>query len=393
MGNIMNMSNSNIQYQQTEAGVPQVVGPQTQGAAPLPQAGYPAPVKQPKGWGKLLAAFGLFFAAQLAQIVFVLFGFLSRTDDGMLTVAELGGGVVALLFVVLLGGKKLATPSLEGMDVAWKAIKWIFITDLVIIVIEIVGLFIDGSFELARLWPLRVATLFLLCAGVGLFEESMFRGLCFQGLLARMGTSTKGIFWAVVLSSFIFGLMHVDFMGTNWSDPSQAVQAVLKVFQTGIFGFAAAVAVLKTGNLWPVIILHGLNDFMLMLVTNGLMNNPISTEYVIEGSEGLMVIALYLTLIFAYSPSVVTSMRMLKEHPAPDRGQFYKVRTVPVGYAVAPPVAAAVPQQVYAAPQRVYTQAPQHVYAAPQPSTSPAHINQGQQPPVSQTGSTQAPEQ
>ena len=217
-----------------------------------------------------------------------------------------------------------------------------------------------------------------------------------------MGTSTKGIFWAVILASFIFGLMHVDFMGTNWSDPSQALQAALKVVQSGIFGFAAAVAVLKTGNLWPVIILHGLNDFMLMLATNGLMNNPISTEYVIEGSEGLMIIALYLTLIFAYSPSVVTSMRMLKEHTAPDRGQFYKVRTVPASYAVAQPVAVAAPQQVNAAPQQTYqpqayttpqqTYQPQ-AYAAPQQTYQPQQYSQTLQSPSSQTDKPQASEQ
>ena len=373
----MDMTQTNMPYQQDPQGgqTGQAFRQAPQTVSPV----YTAPVKQPSGWGKLWAAFGLLIATQFVQIVFVFLGMLSNTDEGLLTVAEIGSGVAGLLFVLALGGKKLATPSLEGMSETWQIIKWIFITDLVIVVIEIVGLAYEGTFELANLWPLRVLTLLLLCAGVGLFEETTFRGLCFEGLLARMGTNKKGVFWAVIISSFIFGLMHVNFVDTNWAEPTQAIQACLKVVQTGVFGFAAAVAVLKTGNLWPVIILHGANDFMLMLVTNGLMNNPVNTAYVSEGSEGLAVIALYLTLIFAYSPSVVAAVRALKEHPMPDRGQFYKANT----YQPAPVYMA--PQQAYPAPQQSYAPA-QQVFVAPQDSSTQA-------PEQGNPAAQQAPEQ
>ena len=381
----MDTTNSNMQYQQAAPQVAQTVYggqilqqsqayPQYQQVASVPvQANpsvYAAPVKQPKGWGKLWAAFGLILLVQIIQVLFVFLGMLSRTDDGMMTVAEIGGGIAALLFVLLLGGKKLATPSLEGMGEAWKVLKWIFIADLIIAGIEAASLIADSSFELAQLWPLRLITLFLMCAGIGLFEEATFRGLCFHGLLARMGTSSKGIFWAVMISSFIFGLMHVDFVGINWTDPSQVAQAGLKVIQAGAFGFAAAVAVLKTGNLWPVIILHGLNDFMLLIVANGLMDNPVTTQYVSEGSDGLMIIGIYLLLILAYSPSVVVAIRTIKEHPTPDRGQFYRPRNYPAGYTAVAPAAATMPQQVYAVPQQNAV-APQYVatsqgYTVPQ---------------------------
>lgn len=370
---------------------PQVAQPMpSQQVSPAVQPVYAAPVKQPSGWGKLWAAFGLLIATQFVQVIFIFLGMLSNTDEGLLTVAEIGAGVAGLLFVLALGGKKLVTPSLEGISETWQIIKWIFITDLVIVVIEIAGFAFEGNFELANLWPLRVLTLLLLCAGVGLFEETTFRGLCFHGLLARMGTNRKGVFWAVIISSFIFGLMHVDFVDTNWAEPAQVIQACLKVVQTGVFGFAAAVAVLKTGNLWPVIILHGANDFMLMLVTNGLMNNPVSTDYISEGSEGLMIIALYLMLIVAYSPSVVAAVRALKEHPMPDRGQFYRARTyqpAPV-YTAAPQVATAAPQVATAAPQ-VAAATPQQVYTAPeQPYLAPQQASEQDNP-----APQQAPEQ
>lgn len=288
----------------------------------------PAP-KQPSGWGKLWAAFALAFAVLFVQVIGILFGMLSRSDTAMLASAEVIGGIAAMLFVFALGGKKLATPSLEGMGETWRLVRWIFITDAVIAVIEIAGTVASGEFELASAWFLRILLLMILCIGVGMYEEFTFRGLIFNGLLSRMGTNSKGIFWAVIISSLIFGAMHIDILNTNWADPSQLFQALLKIMQTGIFGFVAAVAVLRTGNIWPIALIHCLNDFMLMLIYNGLMENPISTEYVVSGDEGLAIIAVYLVLIAAYSPALITSIRALKEHTAPDRGQFYRTRTYP----------------------------------------------------------------
>lgn len=336
-------------------------------------------VKQPSGWGKLWAAFGLAFAVLFIQVFGIFLGLLSRTDNGMLTVGEVVGGIAALLFVLALGGKKLATPSFAGLKETWRIVKWIFIADAIIAVIDTISIVVDGTFELATLWPLRVLTLFIMCAGIGLFEEATFRGLVFHGLLARMGVNRKGIFWAVIISSLIFGFMHIDPMSMNWADPSQVAQAILKIAQTGIFGFAAAAAVLKTGNLWPVVFFHGLNDFVLMFVSNGLMPTPvITTEYVAEGTEGLMAIGIYLVLCIAYAPSIVVAMRTIKELPVPDRGQFYKARTYDT-YAIAPQSVYAAPQAYYAAPQ-VYYAAPQAAYGSPQAYAVPQQVAYGAPP-------------
>ena len=285
-------------------------------------------VKQPKGWGRMWGAFALAFACIIVQAFAFALGMLSGSDNATLTVGELVGGAVALLFVVALGGKAMAVPSMKGMRETWRILRWIFLVDAVIALVDIVSVIADGSFEVASLWPLRIILLFLMCAGIGLFEEATFRGLVLGGLMARMGVSYRGLFWAVVVSSIIFGIVHIDITTLNTSDPSQVAQAILKIGQTGVFGFAAAAAVVVTGNIWPCVLIHGLNDFILMFVFNGLSAEPVTTEYVTSGTEGLLTIGVYLLLIVAYIPSLVVAYRAIKAHPVPDRGPFYRFRTV-----------------------------------------------------------------
>ena len=346
-------------------------------------------IKQPSGWGKLWAAFALAFLTLIIQGFALVAGLLTGSDFAGYATAELASGLAALLFALALGGKWLIVPSLQGMRETWELFKWLFIVDAVVAVIGVASVVTEGSFELAQMWGLRVIILFLMCLGVGMFEEATFRGLVFHGLLARAGATKRGIVVAVVLSSLLFGMVHIDPTSTNFADPSQLIQALFKIMQTGIFGFIAAVAVLKTKNLWPVIIIHGLNDFMLMLLSNGLMSAPLDTAYVSEGDEGVMIIGIYLLLCIAYMPSFMAAYRTLKEYPAPDRGQFYRARTYPAGQVYAPagayPVAqpAAAPgamQQPVAVAYPVAAQPAIAQVAAPQPMQSPHAAEVAQQP-------------
>lgn len=54
-----------------------------------------------------------------------------------------------------------------------------------------------------------VAAFALQCLGVGLFEEAAFRGVIFPFVLGVTGTGKKGRFAAVLLSSALFGLLHL----------------------------------------------------------------------------------------------------------------------------------------------------------------------------------------
>ena len=90
--------------------------------------------------------------------------------------------------------------------------------------------------------------------GTGLFEEVLYRGLVFKILLRKTGHSKRGVIFACVISSVIFGVLHLVnvFAGASvLSTISQVVHATA----TGLF-FAAVF--LRTKKLWIPILLHGL---------------------------------------------------------------------------------------------------------------------------------------
>lgn len=96
---------------------------------------------------------------------------------------------------------------------------------------------------------------------VGFSEEVMFRGFVLSAFRGVMG-----VWPAVLLSSVIFGGVHVlnGFITGAWGPAVfQAVMATL----SGI-GFAALRV--RTGSLWPGIVLHGLWDAGLFLMTQSM---------------------------------------------------------------------------------------------------------------------------
>lgn len=104
--------------------------------------------------------------------------------------------------------------------------------------------------------PLRVtaagpAALFVLIAALtGFSEEAIFRG----AVLKAFG----GYGWrrAALSSSLVFGALHLANLLAG-ADP--LVTGLQVVFAT-LFGFAVCAPRLVTGTIWPLIVLHGLQD-------------------------------------------------------------------------------------------------------------------------------------
>ena len=99
----------------------------------------------------------------------------------------------------------------------------------------------------------EVPTLILAFASVvlaGVVEETAFRGILLTRLLPR-GPRT-----AVLLSSALFGSLHVAnlFLGSPWQT------VLLQVTFAAMAGTGYAAMRLRTGSLWPPIVLHALFD-------------------------------------------------------------------------------------------------------------------------------------
>ncbi len=109
-------------------------------------------------------------------------------------------------------------------------------------------LLISGSVKIS-LGQLVLITIFSCLIGVA--EESIFRGLILQTLLP------KGVLRAIFLSTLIFALLHV---GNLFAGLSMGYVLVLVLNAFGV-GIAYAVMRVRTGSIWPAIILHSLTDF------------------------------------------------------------------------------------------------------------------------------------
>jgi hypothetical protein len=91
---------------------------------------------------------------------------------------------------------------------------------------------------------------------VGLSEELMFRSIMFRGLLARFR-----VWPAILLTSLLFGLVH----SLNVFTTGQMDQAVLQSTAAFMQGLAYLAIRIRTRSVWPMVIVHALWDFSLML--------------------------------------------------------------------------------------------------------------------------------
>ena len=90
----------------------------------------------------------------------------------------------------------------------------------------------------------------VLFAGVGFWEELIFRGYLLPNLAELMGR-----FWAIAISSVLFWLIHLTTPEAR--DPATAFGLVM-------MGVIFSLCYLGTGSLWLGVVLHGCYDFLLV---------------------------------------------------------------------------------------------------------------------------------
>jgi len=108
------------------------------------------------------------------------------------------------------------------------------------------GGFAWEGMEWGQLWPL-LGTAFFIYVAVGINEEVMMRGYVMQNLAEGLN-----MFWAVLISSAVFGLMHLGNPYASW----------ISTLNLAVAGLFLAAGYLVTRSLWLPIGLHfGWNFF------------------------------------------------------------------------------------------------------------------------------------
>ncbi len=121
---------------------------------------------------------------------------------------------------------------------------------------------VAGHPNLVHLLPLLVAVVVVAMALTALAEELLFRGLLLSGLLAAWGSSRAGIYRAVVVASAVFGAGHLVNLGPGG-------QLLAQVAYAAVVGLVWAGLRLRTGSIWPGVILHWLGNTAAMLTMLG----------------------------------------------------------------------------------------------------------------------------
>lgn len=104
--------------------------------------------------------------------------------------------------------------------------------------------------------------LFVGCFLIGVAEEFLCRGWLLNEFLERYGDSKKGVWYSIIISGIIFGLIHLGNIYTIGQDIPTTISQALSAAGMGIF---LGLIYYKTKNIWSVIFLHGFWDFSLYL--------------------------------------------------------------------------------------------------------------------------------
>ena len=199
------------------------------------------------------------------------------------------------VFIYLISGEKVFENchTTTGYVVKWEL--WTMVYFIIMFPVH----FFSGKSPAAN-WPTRVILSILVCLLVGLYEETTFRVLINDAILYKYRNSKHVFVWIAIISSFIFGAVHV-ITPSLFGSPAVLGMAALKILSVGIFGFCLLILYWKTRNIWGIAIAHALYDG-LSVVPNAIYNDTSdigsSDMYVKTGSNE---IAAYIFLIVIMS--------------------------------------------------------------------------------------------
>lgn len=176
----------------------------------------------------------------------------------------LGGGIF-LALAVFLGFRILALRrnALIGLFLSLPALV------IAINNFPILGL-VGGTVQIVADAP-RILLFTAAVVGIGLFEEIAFRGVVFPVLLERIlrklkekekenpriPTETKAVLLSIVLTSLVFGLVHVLNLFAGGSPGA----VVLQIGYSFLIGGMCAIVLLKTRCIFIPVLIHAVYDF------------------------------------------------------------------------------------------------------------------------------------
>lgn len=142
--------------------------------------------------------------------------------------------------------------------------------------------------------PLYWVMLVLECLAIGLFEELTFRGVILLSFAERRCNTRKGLLVSLLLTSAVFGVVHLFNLIGGASLPS----VLLQIGYSFLIGAMCSVVLLKTRNIWLCVLIHAVYDFGGKLIPTLVSGTLWDTPTVIVTTVLALVTTGYLTWQF-----------------------------------------------------------------------------------------------
>lgn len=175
--------------------------------------------------------------------------------QGSLVISEAIMATMVLIVMLLFKNSYVFTQKKESVKVGLFYGLYYLIGSVVFMLLY--GVFLGGFKS-----GLSLINVFLASMLIGVCEEFLCRGWLLNEFLERYGDSKKGVWYSIIISGLIFGLMHLINIFSINQAVSTTITQVISATGTGIF---FGLIYYKTKNIWSVIILHGLWDFSLFI--------------------------------------------------------------------------------------------------------------------------------
>lgn len=168
-------------------------------------------------------------------------------------VYEIFYGIVVLIVLLLFNNSYIFTNKKEKMG------KGIILA-IPLLAFSIISLIQSIGYIEEFSFPIFINIIvFSICVGVT--EEFLCRGWIQNEFIERYSNDKKSVLLSILLSSLIFGFMHI----VNALGNQGLFETLLQIMNATSIGFLFGCIYYKTKNIWTVIFLHSFYDFTLLL--------------------------------------------------------------------------------------------------------------------------------
>ena len=191
----------------------------------------------------------------IGGLAFVVLWFLNPTFSKDKTTQELLrslvshilGSIVFAALLLFVGNRLWTRPTLRHAALVVPALL-IAVNNFPIIALA------SGNAVIEK-WNLFLPLL-LDCFLIGVFEEFAFRGTLFLALLQKHHKTRAQVIRVTVLSAALFGLVHF----ANLLEGAGIVPTLMQVGYSFLIGGMCSIVLLRTGNLFYCVLIHGVYD-------------------------------------------------------------------------------------------------------------------------------------